>query len=117
MHGHRAGADVIGDAPQAAANVAFVFVVHAADFRGGQHDRFQIVDVEIRLYALQRGGRAFQAHAGVNVFAGERAKVVRRVADAIELREDQIPNLDRLTAGGMVIDFAARAAGRRQGPR
>ena len=49
----------------------------------------------VRLDALHHGGHPLQAHAGVDVLAGQRPEVVRRIADAVELREDQVPDLDR----------------------
>ena len=64
----------------------------------GRDDRPEDVDVEVRRHALQHGGRALQAHAGVDVLARQRPQVVRRVAHAVELREDQVPDLDRLAA-------------------
>ena len=41
---------------------------------------------------------------------GSGLEVVGRVADAIELREDEIPDFDGLAAFGMVVDFAAGSA-------
>ena len=48
----------------------------------------------VRLDALQHRGHPLEAHAGVDVLARQRAEVVGRVADAVELREDQVPDLD-----------------------
>ncbi len=110
VHGERAGADVVGDPPQPPAVVRFVVVLHAADFGRGQHDRVENVDVIVGGHALQRRGRALQAHAGVDVLRRQRAQVVRRIADAIELREHEVPDLDALAPLGMVVDFAARTA-------
>ena len=80
-----------------------------ADLAGGLDQRPEDVDVEIRLDPLQHGGRPLEAHAGVDVLAGQRPQVVGRVAHAIELREDQVPDFD-LAEVGVVVDFAARAA-------
>ena len=63
----------------------------------------------VRFHALQHRSHAFKAHARVDVLAGQRAEVVGRGADAVELREDQVPDLDR-SAGCGDIDFAARPA-------
>ncbi len=60
--------------------------------------------------ALHDRGDAFQTHAGVDVLAGQRPQIVGRIADAVELREHQVPNLDFFTVGRMKEDFAARAA-------
>ena len=46
--------------------------------------------------ALQAGRRAFQAHAGVDVLLGQRLELAR--ADAVELGEDEVPDLDFLRA-------------------
>ncbi len=44
-------------------------------------------------------------------FLGQRAEVVRRIAHAVILREDEVPNLHRFAAvRRVVIDFAARSA-------
>ena len=61
------------------------------------------------LDALQHRGRPLQAHARVDVLAGQRPQIVGRVAHAVELREDQVPDFD-LAEGRVVVDFAARAA-------
>ena len=109
VDGERAGADVVGDAAQAAAVLVGRIVADAADLAGRLDQRAEDVDVEVRLDALQHRGRPLQAHARVDVLARQRAQVVRRIADAVELREDQVPNLD-LAEGRVEIDFAARAA-------
>ena len=109
VDGEGAGADVIGDAAQAAAGLGGRIVARMADFAGGLDQRPEDVDVEIRLHALQDGRRPLEAHAGVDVLAGQRAEVVGRVAHAIELGEDQVPDFD-LAGVGVIIDFAARTA-------
>ena len=115
VDGEGAGPHVVGDAPQAAAvvsvnfAVAFGPVLHAADLAGRLDQRAEDVDVVVGLHALQHGGHAFEAHARVDVLAGQRAEVVGRRADAVELREDQVPDLDR-SAGRGDVDFAARPA-------
>ena len=80
-----------------------------ADFCGGLDERAQRIDMEVRFYALQDGRNALEPHAGVDIFARERAKVVRRVADAVELRKDEVPNFD-FALRGLMIDFGTRAA-------
>ena len=110
MDGQAAGADVVGDAAEAAAVVAFRIVFLATDFAGGFDERAERVDMKIRFDALHDRGHALQAHAGIDVFAGERAEIFRRVADAVELREDEVPDFDFAAAGRMKKDFAARAA-------
>ncbi len=84
--------------------------LHVRDFGGRFDDRPQNVDVEIRVDALQHAGRALQAHAGVDVLARQRPEIIGRLADAIELREHQVPDFDCAAGGRMEKDFAARAA-------
>ena len=112
VNGKRTGANVIRNAAQAAA--VFVLKVDGviflrADFCGGLDERAQRIDMEVRFYALQDGRNALEPHAGVDIFARERAKVVRRVADAVELRKDEVPNFD-FALRGLMIDFGTRAA-------
>ena len=109
MDGEGAGPNVIGDAPQAAAVLRGRLVADAADLAGRLDQRAEDVDVEVRLDALQHRGRPLQAHARVDVLAGQRPQIVGRIAHAIELREDQVPDF-HLAEIGVVIDFAARAA-------
>src|SRR5438045_2798351 len=94
VNGEGAGADVVGDAAEPAAVVGFVFVLDTADFGGREDDRKEDVDVVVRGDALERGGGALEAHAGVDVFRGEGFEVVGRAPHAVELREDEVPNLD-----------------------
>ena len=109
VDGKRAGADVVGNAAQAAAVFVLRIIGHAANFAGRLDQRAEDVDVEVRLHALQHRGRSLQAHARVDVLARQGAKIVGRIAHAIELGEDQVPDFD-LAEGRVVIDFAARAA-------
>ena len=107
----RTGADVIGDPAHGTTLRRRVLILHADDLTGRLTQRLQDVDLEVAQHALQGGGTAFQTHAGVDVLFRQRLQVVRRVADAVELREDQVPDLDRLRrAGWQVIDFTARTA-------
>ena len=87
-------------------------VVFLAD-RFGRRDthRLEDVDLEVAQHTLQCRGTAFETHAGVDVLLRQRLQVVRWCSDAVELREDEIPNLDRLLrAGRQVINLAARPA-------
>ena len=105
----RAGADMIGDAAQAASVFAFRFVGHRTDLADRLDQRAEDVDVVVGRDALQDGGRALQAHAGVDVLAGQRTEVVGRIAHAVELREDQIPDF-HLAVRRVVVDFTTRSA-------
>ena len=109
VHREGAGADVIGDAAQSAAGFLAGPIGDAADLAGGLDQRAKDVDVEIRLHALHHRRRPLQAHPRVDVLAGQRPQVVRRIADAVELRENEVPNLD-LPGVGVIVDFAARSA-------
>src|SRR5690606_23489386 len=51
-----------------------------------------------------------QAHAGIDVLAREGAKVIGRLANTVELSEDEVPDFDALPFVGMEIDFTTRAA-------
>ena len=110
MNGKRAGPDVVGDAAEAAAVVAGGVVLRAADFAGSFDEGAEDVDVVIGINPLHHAGNPLQPHAGVDVLARQRAKIIRRVADAVELGEDQVPDFDRLFSLGMEINFAAWAA-------
>ena len=108
----RAGADMVGDAAQTAAvfvRQILIVVFLRADFRRRVDQRTKRVDVEVRFDALQNGRNAFEAHPGVDVFARERTQVVRRVADAVKLREDEVPNFN-FALRRFVVNFGTRAA-------
>ncbi len=109
VDGERAGPNMIGDPPRAAAVLARRIVFPPADFRRGLDQRAEDVDVEVRLHALENGGRALQAHAGVDVLARQRPQIARRIADAIELGKHEVPDF-HFAELGVEIDFAARAA-------
>ena len=105
-------ADMVGDPAQTAAVLVgqvLVVVFHAADFAGGEDQRLENVDVEVRRDPLEGGGGPLEPHAGVDVLARKRLKIVRRVADPIELRKDEVPDFD-LAQRRVVVDLAARAA-------
>src|SRR5690606_38153734 len=64
-----------------------------AGFARGRCDEIaEQVDLVIRVDILQHGRNAFEAHAGIDTGLGQRREVAGRVA--IELHEDQIPDLD-----------------------
>ena len=107
MDRKRAGANVIGDPPQASAVVVGRVVLDRTDFGGRLDDRSQNINVEVRRLTLQHRGRALESHAGVDVLARQRPQVVRRVADAIELGEHEVPDLDRLAGIVMKKNLAA----------
>ena len=96
-----------------------------AEPRRFAHQRLKQIRVEIADFALQDGGDAFEARAGIDRGFGRGLSVAGGVA--IELHEDEIPDFDVAAAvagefaigvaliGGrwphVVVNFAARAAG------
>ena len=66
--------------------------------------------MKIRRHALQHTRGPLQTHAGVDVLARQRMQIVGRIADAIELREDQIPDLDVAAIVQVIVDLAAGTA-------
>ena len=98
---------MVGDAAEAAAVVAGGVVLRAADFAGSFDERTEDVDVVVGINPLHHAGNPLQPHTGVDVLARQRAEVIRRVADAVELGENQVPDFDRLFSFGVIIDFAA----------
>ena len=109
VNGERAGPHVIGDPPQAPAVLGFRLIADVAHLARRLDQRPENVDVEVRIHALQHRRGSLQAHAGVDVAAGQRTEIVGRIAHAIELRENQVPNFHRAEFG-LIINFAARPA-------
>ena len=102
-HQKGGGAQVVGDHAQAGA----VQVV-AAGFAGGGFDqRVKNVDLVVAVHALQDGGQALQAHAGVHTGRGQRRD--RTVFVHLELHEHVVPDLDETVA--VFFGAARRAAG------
>ena len=110
MNGKGASPNVIGDPAQPSARIAIRFIGDTADLRGRIDQRSQNVDVIVGFDALQNGGCAFEAHACVNVLAGQWAQIVWGIADAVKLREDKVPDLNRTTFVIMIKDLAAWTA-------
>ena len=110
VDGKRAGTHMIGDAPQSPAFFASGIIFDAQDVGGGQDDRLEDVDMEVRVDTLQHGGRSLQSHPRIDVLAGQGAEVVGRRPHAIVLREDQVPDFDGLARVCMVENLAAWAA-------
>jgi hypothetical protein len=95
VDGHRAGPDVVGDAPQPPAVVRLRGRTSCRRPRPPPRRSAAGCRCGSSSDALQRRRRTLQPHAGVDVLAGQRAQVVRRIADAVELGEHQVPDLDR----------------------
>ena len=79
----------------------------AQQLRGGLDQMLEQVDVVVRVHALHHGADALQAHAGVHRGLGQRHHAA--VGRAVELHEDQVPDLDVPVA--VFIGRARRAAG------
>ena len=75
--------------------------------RGGD-DGLEDVDLEVRPHALQGRRGPFQAHAGIDVLVGQGLELAG--ADAVELGEDQVPDLHLLDPVAVVEDLGAGAA-------
>ena len=96
---------------------------HARFTRGGLEQIDEQVDFVIAMHALQNGGQALQAHAGVHAGRGQMGDAA--VFMHLELHEHVVPDFDEAVAifvgaaggatgnvGAVVVeDFAARAAG------
>ena len=90
--------------------------------RGGGDQALEQVDFIVGVHALQHGGDAFQAHAGIDTGTRQARHVAGGVA--LELHEHQVPDLDVAVAvflgrsgaaphvrAVVVEDFRARTAG------
>ncbi len=82
------GADVVGDHAQRGG----LQVGGAGDRCGSGDQAAEQVDVVVAVHALHHGGDALQAHAGIHRGLGQRRQLA--VGGAVELHEDQIPDLD-----------------------
>ena len=97
------GADVVGNHFERG-----VLQISAARFaRGRLDERLEQVDLVIAVHALQDGGQALQAHAGVDTRRGQAGDAA--VFVHFELHEDVVPDLDEAVA--VFIGAAGRAAG------
>ena len=68
-----------------------------------QHQRLQDVDVEVGRHPLERRSHPLQSHPGIDVLLRKRFELSR--PDAVELREDQVPDLDLLDPVAVVEDL------------
>ena len=97
--GHPADPDAVG-------MLAVVFHAQGLGHRGD--DRPEVVGLEHGGDPLEARRRPLQAHAGVDVLLGQRDQLAR--PGAVELGEDQVPDLDFLGPGAVVEDLRARSA-------
>ncbi len=113
-----AGADMVGDhLERGRAKIG-----RPGELRRGGDQVTEKVDVVVAVHALQHRGEAFESHAGIDAGLGQRRQ--HAVVVAVELHENQVPDLDVAVAlvrrarrptrdrrAVIVEDFAARAAG------
>ena len=81
-------ADMVRDELERDVMVGPLAVGDAGELRRGVEQRTEQIGLEIGGHALQDRRDALQAHARVDVLAGERTQIVRWIADAVELGED-----------------------------
>ena len=99
------GAAVVGDHPQ-----RLIGTVGTPGHRSGRVDQVdEEIDVVVAVYALDDRGQSLQAHAGIH--RGARQRGQGAVGGAVELHEDQVPDLHIAVAVG--VRGAGRAAGDR----
>ena len=67
-------------------------VLHAGEFRGHLDERGEQIGVVVVELALDHRGDALEAHAGVDAGRGQGSERARRVA--VELHEDEVPDLE-----------------------
>ena len=104
----RRGADVIRDHPVGGGELAGRVVGPLDECADGVEQRHEEIGVVVGLDALHDGGDAFEPGAGVDGGAGQRFELPRRIA--VELHEDEIPDLDDVVA--LAVD--ERRSARRQ---
>ncbi len=69
---------------------------HPRGFRGGQDQSSEEVDVVVVVLALQDGGDTLEPHSSVDRGARQRDALTR--THLVELREDEVPDLDEAVA-------------------
>ncbi len=104
----RQGPRVVGHPPDADAGGIIGLVGQAERVGDAGDDRLEDVGAEDRRHALQAGRGAFQAHTGVDVLLRQRLELPR--PHAVELREDEVPDLDFLGPVAVIEDLGAGAA-------
>src|SRR5580704_5013540 len=82
-----------------------------AEFAGAVDDREDQVGLVVGELALEDGGNAFEAHAGIDRWTWQRDSVAWR--KLIELHEDQVPDFDETASAieGELFVFAAGFGG------
>ncbi len=120
QEGHRP--QVVGDHPQRDVGLAAAAVGAARELGGGRDQRPEQVGVVVRIDPLQHRRDPLEPGAGVDRGVGQRPRAA--VLEALELHEDQVPDLEVAAAVGAGLpvdrrqvglevdeDLAARSAG------
>ena len=103
-NGKRHGTHVVGNDPKGDGLLAVVLGVGlATGLRDGVEKRREDVGVVVRRHTLHRHREALEAHARVDVLVGKGHKGA--VRHAVELHEDEVPNLNDL--GVVFVDHRA----------
>ena len=110
VNGKAAGPHMVGDAANSAAVIIIWQIPPLAGFCHGLDQWQQDVNMKVAVDPLQHGGGSLEAHAGVDIPARQRFEILRRIANAVELREDEVPDLDIAAIGHPVEDFATGPA-------
>ena len=100
---------MVGDAAHPGAGLLLGLVLNAEEVRGRRDDLLEGVGVEVRHDALHDRGDPLEAHAGVDVLLGEGLEDASVLA--VELREDEVPDLGVAAAGtgGLAVLLSAPA--------
>ena len=101
------GPAVIADDPQGGVVLVVVAVGHPGDGGGRSDDGLKKINVEIGMHALDNGGNALQAHAGVDAGTRQGHAVAR--LDLVVLHEHEVPDFE-IPVAVALADAAVRAA-------
>ena len=102
------GPQVVGDHAHGHVGTFVVSVTLPGHRRDAADRRLENVRIVVRFLALKDHAQALEAHAGVDV--ARRKLLERSVGLAVELHEDQVPDLDHLRVAG--IDHLPARLGR-----
>ena len=93
------GAQVVGDHAHGDVDLLVLAVALARQRRDAADRRLEDIRIVVRLLALQDHAEALEAHARIDVARGQLLE--RAVGLAVELHEDQVPDLDHLRVAGI----------------
>ena len=110
MNRNCAGAHMICNSSHSSAIIGSGHIFPAAGVRHCLDDRFENIDVEVAINALEHRAGAFQSHAGINVATREWSKIAGRRSHAIKLRKDKVPDFYVTAVWHAIKNFAAWTA-------